>query len=682
MSFDPFKDLEDWRLSLSRLPESTFLDIVKMYCGPIKTPYNKEKLLTELFSFLYKKENRETVIKILSKKDLLFLNAIYFIPNVTINKVLHFFENEYAILYIHDYIANLEERQLIYKTFDKSSKCEILAINPLFLEYLQPEFTLSALIPTANLELEREMEPRKSVQKISASLLAAWYSFVCMNPDLCRADGTFKKKISDGFETIFYGIDTEFLQTVHTGLVNLGLFYHDGSTLFANEKKWQNFATLSPEVQQYYISIASFRRFQRDTLLKYMQLANGLVENIPPQGLEKKILYRLLFLLKNQKKDENFGKKGGFFAKILQNAQVSEAEEFSEKSLIERMVFLGILETVENDDKIVYKVVEKRQSHFVENSPYISINAGFSVSLLAEPPLQELLQLVTSMNIVRYDTVCQFEITRQSCMRNFDKAKTADEILANLERASGTKISQNLIFSLQEWFATYNSANLYHGYVLQVAEEKIVHIENNPILAPHIKKIIAPGIYLFDFDNREDIMTAIEKSTLDFIGTPKTMHQEPDAILFPDSKNFTKFSLEYKMSNQAETADCENHAKLMKEELQKLNLPAEQKEGLLERIDRKLILTAKQLVGETVRIEKMEASGIDFLGKVKVIEQAILASNIVEVTSSTNVYSGRPMKIEKKDGDAILTLIRDDGKTLKLLIGQARNVKRFRQPLF
>ena len=680
MAVDPFKDLNDWKQSLLRLPENKFLDIVKMYCGPIKTPYNKEKLLNDLFSFLYRRENRETLLKILSKNDILFLNAINFIPNCTVKNLLNFFENNFSILYVHDYIANLEERQIIYKTISQSVKKEIVVINPLFSEFLQPKFKLSILLPMAS--LSESQESQQSSQKITASLLVAWYSFVCMNPDVCRADGTFKKKIVESLSTIFFGIDTKFLLLLNTALVNLGLFYNDGNILLPNEKKWENFASLSPEIQSYYIIVATFSRFQRDVLLKNIQLVNNIVENIPPQGIEGQILFRLLFLLKNQKNVDENAKKGVFFAKILQNAQVSEIEEFSEKALIDRMVFFGILEIIEDSQIVVYRVVQKKQSHYVNNSPFISINAGFSVTLLAEPPLKYLLPLIGCMNIIRYDTVSQFEITRQSCMRSFDKGENSENILVMLEKAAGSSVSQNLIFSLKEWFATYNSASLYHGYVLQVSEEKIVHIENNPILASHIKRTIAPGIYLFDFDNREEIMSAIEKSTLDFIGTPKSIHSNPSYLPFQDCKNPTKLSLNYDISAQKESEEWKNHAQAMKDELQKLNLPVEQKDALLERINRKLILNSKQLVGETVRIEKTEASGIDFLGKVKVIEQAILASNMIEVTSASNSYTGRPLKIEKRDGDAILSLTRDDGKVLKLLIGQARTVRRFRQPLF
>ncbi len=680
MAVDPFKDLDEWKQSLLRLPENKFLDIVKMYCGPIKTPYNKEKLLKDLFGFLYRRENRETLLKILSNNDILFLNAINFIPDCTVKNLQNFFENSFSILYVHDYIANLEERQLVYKTLSQSSKREILVINPLFLEFLQPEFKLSILVPRAS--VFEFHESQRSSQKITASLFAAWYSFVCMNPDLCRADGTFKKKVLELLSTSFFGIDTEFLLLLNTALVNLGLFYNDGNVLVPNEKKWENFASLSPEIQSYYILIASFSRFQRDVLLKNIQLVNNIVENIPPQGLEKQILFRLLFLLKNQKKVDLNAKKDGFFAKILQNAQSAEIEEFSEKALIERMVFFGILETIEESQMVVYRVMQKKQSHYVTNSPFISINAGFSVTLLAEPPLKELLPLIGCMNIVRYDTVCQFEITRQSCMRNFDKGENSENILLMLEKASGSSVSQNLVFSLNEWFTTFNSASLYHGYVLQVSDEKIVHIENSPILAPHIKKVIAPGIYLFDFDNRDEIMSAIEKSTLDFIGTPKSIHTNSSPLPFQDCKNPTKLSLNYDISDQKESEEWENHAQAMKDELQKLNLPTEQKEALSERINRKLILNSAQLVGETVRIEKTEASGIDFLGKVKVLEQAISSSNLVEVQSATNSYIGRPIKIEKRDGDAVLSLAHEDGKIFKLLIGQARNVRRFRQPLF
>ncbi len=680
------KNLSLWKESLFRLPENKFLNIVRMYIGTIKTPYNKERLINDMVSFLYKEDHKKTIVSLLSKKDIIFLSAVHVLEKPTKEALHALFEGEFSTFYLYDYISNLEERLLIYYSYDSTTKKEYLEINPLLQDNLKPFLNVSVLIPVAQKACSATQQENYPV--LNASLFASWYTFIAQFPDACRADGSFKKKTIANLETIFYGIPIEFLATFHNAFVNLGLFFHDGSNLCINEKKWKAFSSLSQETQRIYICISSFRRFPRDILIKQSNFTKSLLDEIPLEGFTNETLLRLSFILKNTQKKGPTEQKKGFFEKVLQRAQnpsLGEEDDFTQKALIDRLVYFGVLHILGKDinGKDIYCNKDtQNEISFTDNKPFMSINAGFSVTFLQCVPLEIFLPLVACMNIESYDTVCRFEITRASCMRSFDKGENNETLLQNLEKASGNSISQNLAFSINEWFETYNSASLYHGYVLQVSQEKIVQIENNIMLKPRIKKILAPGIYIFDFETREEMIEAVEKSSLDFIGLPKNSIKEPDILPFSDLQSKNSMHLDYFETSTNDEHSLLEHIKNMKKELENLNLPIEQKEGLLERISRKLIVSPKQLIGETVRSEKTEASGIDFMGKIQVIEQAILSSNLIEITCATGVFSGRPIKIEKKDGDAGVTLSQEDGKTTTLLIGQARNVKRFRQPLY
>ncbi len=687
MSNETLKNLIPWKESLFRLSENKFLNIVRMYVGIIKTPYNKERLVNDLVSFLYKEEHKKTIIELLSEKDILFLSAVKFLEKPTNETLLAFFENEYTTFYLYDYIANLEERLLLYRYFDERTKKEYLSINPLLQAQLEEYLCLSVLIPLS----ERKFDS-VNIEKhptLGASLYCSWYAFIAQYPDACRADGSFKKKTLTNLETVFYGVSLDFLAHLNTAFVHLGLFFHDGSNLCIHEKKWKAFSTLTAEEQRLYICVASFRRFSREVLVKHTNFVKNLIEKIPSEGLCKTTIARLGFILKNTQKGLQTEKKAGFFANMLQRAQSTSLEEegFSDKALLDKMEYFGLLTSIGQDkngnDILVSSYEGEEKERVLEPKiPFVSLNAGYSVTFLVTVSLETMLPLVSCMNLESFDTVCRFEITRASCMRSFDKGETNESLLKNLEKASGNTVSQNLTFTINEWFETYNSAALYHGFVLQVSQEKIIQIENNAFLAKRIKKVLAPGIYIFDFETREEMMDAVEKSSLDFIGLPKNSIKESDVMPFNTLKNSSSFSLNYEnIKKDIEIVQTE-HSENMKKELEKLNLPVEQKEGLLERINRKLIITPKQLIGETVRSEKTEASGIDFMGKIQVIEQAIASSNMIEIVSAAGVFVGRPVKIDKKDADASITLSQEDQKTITLLIGQARNVKRFRQPLY
>ncbi len=682
---DDVKKLAIWKESLFRLPENKFLNTIRMYVGTIKTPYNKERLINDLVSFLYKEEHKKSIMDLLSARDLLFINAINFLESPTSETLLSFFEGEFSTFYLYDYIANLEERLLIFRCYDETTKKEYLDINPLLYKNIEPYLNLFVLLPLE--KKESSAEKKDTVPALSASLFASWYSFIAQYPDACRADGTFKKKIYAFLESIFYGVSAEFLAYLNTAFVNLGLFFHDGANLCINEKKWAAFCNLPQETQNIHVCIASFRRFPRDTLVKQVLFAKNLIESIPNEGFTKTVILRLGFILRNSQNGTQREKKIGFFANVLQKAQSSSSlddEVFTDSALIERLEYFGLLkcfgQTSEGTELIISGLRKQEESGWL--TPFISINAGFSVTFLANAELSVLLPLVSCMNISSFDTVCRYEITRASCMRSFDKGNSSETLLKILSEAAGSALSQNLTFSINEWYETYTSASLYHGYVLQVSQEKIVQIENNAVLKQRIKKILAPGIYVFDFETKEEIIAAIEKSTLDFIGLPKNAIKEPDVLPYTDVNSNKRLILDYAVKTKDNEKEVIEHLKIMKKELDELHLPIEQKEGLLERINRKLIVTKTQLVGETVRLEKTEASGMDFMGKIQVIEQAILASNMIEITSATGIYTGRPVKIEKRDGDAGVTLTQEDSKTITLLIAQARNVKRFRQSLF
>ena len=95
MKLDPkVERILEWRESFSSLPDDYFFDIIHMYLGEIKTPYNKPKLIEELSTILRKKENREVLVSYLDETDIKVLTAIRFIPDVEINKLEKFFVPE------------------------------------------------------------------------------------------------------------------------------------------------------------------------------------------------------------------------------------------------------------------------------------------------------------------------------------------------------------------------------------------------------------------------------------------------------------------------------------------------------------------------------------------------------------------------------------------------------------
>ena len=70
-------DIAPWRESLTAMDEPGFFGLMRLYLGEIKTPYNKQKLIESLTSFLYKEENRRVLIKLLSREELMISARFY-----------------------------------------------------------------------------------------------------------------------------------------------------------------------------------------------------------------------------------------------------------------------------------------------------------------------------------------------------------------------------------------------------------------------------------------------------------------------------------------------------------------------------------------------------------------------------------------------------------------------------
>ena len=74
------------------------------------------------------------------------------------------------------------------------------------------------------------------------------------------------------------------------------------------------------------------------------------------------------------------------------------------------------------------------------------------------------------------------------------------------------------------------------------------------------------------------------------------------------------------------------------------------------RISKKIIVDEKQLSKKNVQIEIMEAYGMDFQGKVHLLESAIASKDLIELTVFENKMTGLPLLLEKQNGDVTLML--------------------------
>lgn len=689
--------MNHWADAFEAMPEEQFFKLIRLYLGEVQTPYNRQRLISQLASFIKNAENTQSILSYLDKKDITFLTAIYLIPNVSQQTLLDFFSG-IGISDFYTTLSNLSERLIIYSTKDKYSDNVCYHINPILFEPLKPYLSIESIFPEHKIE-NHFVEDSFC---LSQNFLAAFISYIRINKIGCKNDGTIKKNDFTKLEEIFLE-QICYLQLLVNAFLNLSLLKDDGKSFILNNSRIEEFAKLSQFEQYSLLCVASCCHFSREGLRKYAQLLMNVLNSIPEEGFSAKEVLRLLVLASTQKENKSsFGAKSRF-SQILEQTKIKEQSENSNQEsnvsanlfevMIESAISFGLLTfsgTTENGTKIYKKNKLSELIPITDNIPKVlNIDSSFTVTLMPGLSLDSLLPLLSFISIKKSGIVTEFEITRQSISVGFDEGWNPNSIFSELEKFINYELPQNLKINVLEWYKSYNSARLFSGYVLKVTDSNIAIAENNPKIKKYIKEKLAEGIYLLDISIDSDIKTFIKDSGLDFLGKIQQAEPSPENLSFPKlfENPSVLVSLEetLKSSNKKTLNVKESHQKITKlEELVKQKeISQQQKESLLYKISNRLILSENQLNSTSIRTEILEADGMDFAGKNHLIEVAIKEDDMMELTfpsgNSSGFFTivGKPLKIVKKVGESIVEFQCEPSKEIEnFLISKITHLKR------
>lgn len=693
-----------WRESLSVMQDSNFFELIRMYLGEIKTPYNKQNLIEELSSFLRKEENQRTLVNLLSDTDLQIISAVHFVPGTTQEKLSAFFEGVLSFAALYDRLLNLEERLILFCHKNSANGKNVIDVNPLLEKALSPFFSIESVLPKP-VYSERIEE---NFRTLSPLLFSSFLAFVNTNPDVCKLDGSFKKRASENLSTIFPGCQ-RMLTFLVRSCINLSLIKESEKGFAVDFDRCNNFAQLSWLNQLAYLCAASPAHLSRTELKKQAQFLLNVCNAIPKEGYTEEVLVRSgLFAAANvQKETETSASR---FSQILNRSAAQAAENQSENLTInpmERLVepaaefgLLAIAGKTEDNKEIFIKnpIFEDSSAKSAELQKVLSIDAGFSATILPGLSVKNLLPLIRFMEIKRCDSVATFEITRKSVLNSLDSGYSIEKILNSLTENSSYEIPQNLKVCLDEWNSAFSSASLYSGFVLKVNSENQLLTEKNPNLKAHIKTVLAPGVFLLDVNTSLEAAQLMEKCGIDFIGRIKNKAENTASLPFQAlniQPSETENQMQQPLKNTANfergtEADRASFFIQMRKKLDSMNLSAEQKEGLELRIRRKIILNPVQLRSNSVRVEKNEAYGMDFIGKIRIVERAMATKSMIEIAMNQKPVAGihdaipprilgTPLGIEKKENDSFVKIrIEPTQEEAVFSIGQAEFIKRLR----
>lgn len=694
MMLDPkVQRIMEWRESFATLPDTHFFELIRMYLGEIKTPYNKQNLIEELSAFLRKKENKDNILALLTEKDIEIITAVKYISNSTLEKLSVFFEGTYSYADLYENILNLEERLILYRHADSDKMSILLSINPLLEEVLEPVTGIQILLPKNIYVQKFESIPFG----INPQFISSFISFVYSHYDMYKADGSFKKRTYTELKQLYGTTDdndsiTKTLELLSTALWNLNIIQEDTeSSCRIDKTRLENFAELPDYMQYIYLCAAGCGHFGRSTLRQFAQFLLNIIMCIPHEGLTKKSLLRLAYFIKSENVISEYSRRSSFQS-ISSLREDSLNDSGIMEYLIDSAITCGLLYTTginDSDEKIycVSPLFKTEPEEEIANPKVLSIDAGFSITIMPGLSLLQMIKLISFMDCIRYDTAAVFEITKSSCMRSFDSGYTPQKIFTLLQQFSAYELSQNLCITVEEWYSSYSSASLYKGYVLKVNDSNCILTEKNPVLAPYIKLKLADGIYLLDIYNDDEAKEILHKSGLDFVGNIKTPENKAEVLKLPvlESDVSEKIQSLCTQSEQAAfSTDEESAQKIiseLKQELNSLDMADEQKEGLSDRIDRRIVINAEQLRPTSVRFEKLEATGMDFSGKLHVIDSSIESDSMIEFNTNINHHTvvGKPIAILNKKTNAVLRFQTEpEHEEIEIPVSQIQYIKKLR----
>jgi hypothetical protein len=353
-------------------------------------------------------------------------------------------------------------------------------------------------------------------------------------------------------------------------------------------------------------------------------------------------------------------------------------------------------------------------------TPVIAMDTAFSFILYPEISFADALALARFCSIKPVDgqqrtgaALC-FEVTRSQAVRGFDRGLGSQAMLELLSRLSGNRLDGNLVWTLKDWDARYAAVSLHQGLVLTLTEDRRYLAEAEPV-ASLIRKILAPGVYLLAQGEGSEASKeltaareALRKAGVDIIAQPSSAGDEESSVKHTGTffSSLKEHSLEMEerplgsapqKSSKPDLTGADSIKEKFRGVLRGMKVSKSERDELSARIERRLVLSEAQLEGASIKYEKLEARGLDYVGKAAIAKQAIASGSLLEVfwpglEGGTNRTTGIPSALEKKDGESVLILKSLAGqlqgagesgeKEVRLLLGKISLMRRIKQSIF
>lgn len=654
-----------WEGAMVMLAPESFMALMRHYLTEFSTPFNKQQLIRDLKGMLTNGELRIKIRELLDQQDLRVLSAIQGLERPTLNQILLLLGDQEGFN-VRERLLNLEERLLIYRS---GSKEGLLYQAAPFLD--DPDFT----------ELMQQGKIFEAATAQKEARVTVWCNPVLLISFLgYTMEGRFgltqthkfrKKTITDWetrmgspegseaiLETLFQVARTLRLMTSPT--VEEGTEAHwevdDHATsaltaldfIEAQHLIWtaalgvsgRNIARAASALRGFLLSIPPLALLSEPTLLRWISYL-GLEEHFP--GGSGHLLSRLKAL--------NLIEAQGEYLQINQEAQTPPS-----LSQVPELVSW----TLQPNFEFFLPLASSLPDHF------LAARMG---------------------DLHRWGHLVGYQLNKASLQRAFGRGLTAETILTILEQRVKGSLSQNIRFSIQEWEKEYRSLQLYKGLVMCVDEFRRPLIQHSQGFSTNVLKELAPGVYLIRDDGIEDWNRELQSMGLSPLPQVQSLHGNPVGPCLWEFSTWQPPEWSLKVVEETISTQVQRDQELLKDlriSLEQSDLTPTEKDDLSTLLERKLILLPHQFLTRG-KVEKMEAKGLDYQGKIRLADQALKsATDLVEIILRDGQGNPirhliRPQRMEKEGTELYLHgLNQSTGAPARFSLGKISLLRRIR----
>ena len=630
--------INSWKNNLLSLPDSIFFDIMRNYLGDLKTPFNKHDLIRSLTTLVLKKEIKQRIFDLIDSEDSRLLTAIALLGAAGIDELYEFTKQYYSFLELHNRIANLQERLLIWIEYpDQNSRSgkKLIRLNPAFEDELAQGYLDNSRI-FSTLSVDTPL----TQPWLNEQLIAAFISFAMNNRSGFSATGGSRKKLLDSFSGIFHCQPDNDESPLIDFLLSLcrKLGFIKGAELkfsidFEQVRKFGEHPGEDRKIILAAAAVSTFSRLRENNINTAMKLMFPLFKSLENGSrLHEHDLKAFLFLLRR-----NAGKTA------------PDTVEFTDSLIIDALSYCGFL--VKDDD---FRMLNHGKTP--KNTEKLRIQSNFEISAPAGFALSEEIHAACCCEIKNYDITRTYELTKTAFASALDSGLSPEIITERLIESSEGSIPQNISFSMKNWSREYQSISLNYGVVLTVSKDRLPLIEHSPTVKEFFTAVPAPGVFILDPARETEWRKAFKDIGFDMLPSGKdSTPEDPDGYSPPpaDLKSYSD-TIEYWKGGFNENAGAIIDE--LSKKISRLSMTEESRQKLEARAQKKLILTDKQLKASNRPEERGEAGGLDHRAKIRLVERALELENLLEVTTARDLDLEKrlvkPVKLVKADSES------------------------------